>query len=173
MKINTKSVIKLISGCCLIMLLSGCASVICGPQQKVKINSRPNGAEVVIYDSNGQVVAENTTPCVAKLNRRAPDYLEAASYVILVKKEGFAPVQIPLSGTVNRAYFANVLNAGLGLIVDPLTGSMWTLSPDAVSANFASESAMSFNHEGGLMIALKEEVPQELVGYLEPVEGQK
>ena len=170
MKTNKKSVIAILSGCCLITLLSGCASVLCGPQQKVAFNSRPSGAEVIIYNSRGEIVAERTTPCVAKLDRRSPDYLESANYVVLIRKEGFAPVQIPLNGTVNRAFFANALNGGLGMIIDPVTGSMWTLSPAAVDANFTSETAMSFSHDGGLMVALKEEVPQELVGYLEPVQ---
>ena len=170
MKTNKKSVIAIIGGCCLITLLSGCASVLCGPQQKVTINSRPAGAEVIIYNARGDIVAEQTTPCVTKLDRRSPDYMESANYVVLIRKEGYAPVQIPLSGTVNRAYLANILFGGLGLIVDPVTGSMWTLSPAAVNANFTSESASSFTHSGGLMVCLKEEVPQELVGYLEPVQ---
>lgn len=170
MKINKTSIIRLISGCCLITLLSGCASVLCGPQQKVSINSRPTGAEVVIYNARGDIVAQNATPCTVKLDRRNPDYVEGATYVILIRKEGYAPVQVPLSGIVNRAYFANVLNAGVGLVVDPMTGSMWTLSPDAVNANFGGETASKYTHENGLMVCLKEEVPQELIGYLEPVE---
>jgi hypothetical protein len=170
MKTNKKSVIAILSGCCLITLLSGCASVLCGPQQQVSINSRPAGAEVIIYNARGDIVAERTTPCVAKLDRRSPDYMESANYVVLIRKEGYAPVQIPLSGVVNRAYFANIIFGGLGLIIDPATGSMWTLSPSAVNANFASESAMNFTHSEGLMVVLKEELPQELVGYLEPVQ---
>jgi hypothetical protein len=170
MKINKTSVITLIGGCCLITLLSGCASVLCGPQQKVAIDSRPNGADVVVYNTRGEVVAQNTTPCTIKLDRRSPDYVESANYVVLIKKEGFAPAQVPLSGTVNRAYFANILFGGLGLAIDPMTGSMWTLSPAAVDANFGSENAAKFSHDDGLMVSLKEEASDELVGYLEPVQ---
>jgi len=170
MKINMKSVFALLSGCALATLLTGCASVLCGSTQSVAIDSRPIGAEVVIYDSNGKVVCEQKTPCVAKLTRRADGYLESASYVILVKKEGFAPVQVPISGTVNRAYFANIMNGGLGFVIDPITGSMWTLSPNAIDANFKGNSEFTFAHDDGLKICLKEEVPQELIGFLEPVQ---
>src|SRR5438876_9366776 len=165
-----KSVITLLSGCCLITLLSGCASVLCGPKQSVAINSKPVGADVQIYNANGEIIFHKTTPCVAKLDRRAPELLESATYVILVKKEGYAPVQVPLMGTVNRAYFANILFGGLGLAIDPMTGSMWTLSPAGIDPTLAEQTAALFSHEDGLMIALKEQVPQELVGYLQPVQ---
>src|SRR5437870_3119271 len=62
-----KSVITLLSGCCLITLLSGCASVICGSKQSVAINSKPIGADVQIYNANGEIIFHKTTPCVAKL----------------------------------------------------------------------------------------------------------
>jgi hypothetical protein len=164
-----KSIITIIGSCCLLTLFTGCASMICGPQQSVSINTRPNHSEVMIYDSRGEIIYKNTTPCVAKLDRRSPDYLESASYVILVKREGYAPVQIPLSGSVNRAYLANILFGGLGLIIDPLTGSMWTLSPSNIDPKLAPDNTAFFSHDQGLMICLKEEVPQELVSYLEPV----
>src|SRR5206468_11627126 len=115
-----KSIVKLTGCACLITLFAGCASVICGPKQSVAIDSKPSGAEVLVYDASGDVVFKNTTPCVAALDRRTADY-ERASYVILVKREGYAPVQIPLTGQVNKAYFANILFGGIGLVVDPIT----------------------------------------------------
>jgi len=165
-----KSVIKLITGCCFIALLSGCASVLCGPKQSVAINSRPNGAQIMIYDSTGEVVFKNVTPCIAKLNRRAKDMLDGANYVVLIKKEGFASVQVPLVSMVNRAYFANVLNGGIGLVIDPLTGSMWTLNPAGIDPALGPQETAFFDHEDGLLICLKEEVPQGLVSRLEPVQ---
>src|SRR2546426_995337 len=110
----TKSLLKLIGCCSLLALLSGCASVICGPKQAVAIDSKPHGAEVLVYDSHCDVVFQETTPCVLKLARRTADY-DKANYVVLIKKEGFAPVQIALTGEVNKAYFANILFGGLGL----------------------------------------------------------
>jgi hypothetical protein len=150
----TKSLLKLIGCCSLIALLSGCASVICGPKQAVAIDSKPHGAEVLVYDSHCDVVFQQTTPCTAKLPRRTPDY-DAANYVILIKKEGYAPVQIPLTGQVNRAYFANVLTAGIGFAVDPITGGMWTLSPDAVDSSAVTENAVT--EKPGFLVSLKQE----------------
>jgi len=165
-----KSVIKLITGCCLITLLSGCASVVCGPKQSVAINSRPNGAQIMIYDWKGDVVFKNVTPCVAKLERRQHDVLDGANYVVLIKKEGFAPEQVPLVSTVNRAYFANVLNGGIGFLVDPMVGAMWTLNPPGIDPALGPQTTSLFTHEDGLLIRLKEEAPQGLISSFGQVE---
>ena len=150
----TKSLLKLLGCCSFIALLTGCASVICGSKQAVAIDSKPHGAEVLVYDSHCDVVFQQTTPCVAKLPRRTADY-DAANYVILIKKEGFAPVQIPLTGQVNRAYFANVLTAGIGFAVDPITGGMWTLSPDVVDPSSVTENPVT--DKPGFLVSLKQE----------------
>jgi len=164
----TKSTVTLLACSCLATLFTGCASIMCCPQQSVSIDSRPRGAEVLVYDSRGQIVLQKTTPCVAKLIRREHDYLRAANYVVLVRKEGYAPVQVPLTGLVNRAYCVNVLSAGIGYIVDPITGSMWTLSPAEVDTRLVAENA-AFFHPDGLMVCLKEELPPALTPYLKPL----
>ena len=151
-----KPVLTLIGSCCLLALLTGCASVICGPKQAVAIDSKPHGAEVLIYDSHCDVVFHQTTPCVANLPRRSDTYT-SANYVVLVKKEGFAPVQIPLTGQVNRAFFGNLLLGGIGMAVDPFTGAMWTLTPDSLDPQVADETAAFFsNPSGGYLVSLKE-----------------
>jgi hypothetical protein len=164
----TKSAVTLFACAGLVTLFSGCATFICGPHQSVSIDSHPRGAEVLVYDSRGQIVLKETTPCVAHLIRREQGYLRAAHYVILVRKEGYAPVQVPLDGSVNRAYCANVLSAGIGYFVDPMTGSMWTLSPQDVDAKLVTENA-AFFRPGSIMICLKDEAPAALVPYLKPV----
>src|SRR5437899_3345834 len=120
-----KTILRLIAGCGAITLLGGCASVICGPRQAVSINSKPLGAEVMVYDSTGEIVFHKNTPCVAKLSRRDADY-GSANYVILVRKEGFDDVQVPLNGCVNKAFFANLIFGGVGMIVDPITRARCT-----------------------------------------------
>ena len=164
----TKITITLLACCCLPTLFTGCASIMCGREQSVSLDSQPRGAEVLVYDSHGEIVFQKTTPCLAHLPRREHEFLHGASYVVLVRKEGFAPVQVPLNGMVNRAYFANILSAGIGYIVDPVTGAMWTLTPGDVDAKLVSENA-AFFQKGGLTVCLKEEVPQELTPFLKPI----
>jgi hypothetical protein len=90
----------------------------------------------------------------------------ARKYVVLVKKDGFSPVQFPLSGVVNRAYYANILNAGIGYAVDPMTGGKWTLVSENTDGKVINEAAGFFRDER-LMITL----PDESLG--EPVPALK
>ena len=122
----------------LMTFFTGCASVLCGPHQNVAINSKPAGAEVLVYDSHGEIVYENTTPCTAKLDR-ANSEGDSATYIVLVRKPGFNPIQIPLSGQVNKAYFANALFGGVGFFIDPITGGMWTLTTDSIDPQLVDE----------------------------------
>jgi len=151
-----KSVITLLCGCCLITFLSGCSSLMCGQKQNVSITSRPLAAEVLGYNSRAEIIYKGTTPCVAKLDRRSPDYVAGAKYAFVIKKEGYTPVLMPMVGTVNRAYFANIMNGGLGYAIDPLTGSMWTLSPEGADLTVVSEHKALFSDKACLMVTLKE-----------------
>src|SRR5437879_5744416 len=128
MKLTTRT-LTLLGCCCFITLFTGCGSIMCGSRQKFALDSVPTGAEVSVYDSRGEVVLQKTTPFVTKLDRREHSVTQGAQYVVLVKKDGYAPAQFPLNGVVNRAYWANVLSGGLGYAVDPMTGGMWTLDP--------------------------------------------
>ena len=152
-----KSVITLLSGCCLITLLSGCSSIMCGPKQNVSITSRPLGADVLVYNSHAEIIYKGTTPCVAKLDRRSPDYVAGAKYAFVIKKEGFTPALVPMVGSVNRAYFANIMFGLIGLGIDPLTGSMWTLSPEGADPTIVSDYKPFFAEKNSLLVTLKEE----------------
>ena len=151
-------------------LVTGCASVLCGPRQEVTIDSLPTGAKIQIYDSRGEVVFDDTTPCAAKLNRGGPGSMEAGQYTILIKRDGYSPVQVPLTGVVNRAYALNAFNV-VGFVVDPMTGSMWTLRPDKLDAKLIGQSAGFFKNPDTLMICLKQDVPQDLQPSLEPAKN--
>ena len=152
----TSSTLALIGCCAVSMLFTGCGSLMCGKDQKVNLESQPTGAEVSIYDARGEIVFQKTTPCTAKLTRRHPDLLHGGQYVVLVKKEGFTPVQFPMTGVVNRAYYANILNAGIGYAVDPMTGGMWTLVTETTDGKVVNEAAGFFRDER-VMITLPDE----------------
>jgi hypothetical protein len=170
MKLN-KSVLTLLGSCALITLLTGCASMICGPRQSISISSKPAGAEVLVYDPHGEIVFQNTTPCVASLIRSTPE-VERANYIILIRKEGYAPVQIPLTSRINKAYLANVLNGGIGLIVDSFAGTMWTLSAEGLDPKLVDQSAAIVHEDNDLMISLRQQVAGGLLAHLEPVQNQ-
>ena len=160
-----KSALMLLGCAALMTLFTGCASVLCGPKQNVAINSKPAGAEVLVYDCHGEIVFENSTPCVAKLDRANPEG-DRASYVILIRKPGFAPVQVPVSGQLNKAYFANALFGGVGFFIDPMTGGMWTLTTDSVDSQLVDEHKAFRPQENDVFVNLKDDTGSTIAAHV-------
>ena len=117
--------------------MSGCASVMSGTYKNVSIESNPPGAHVSVADKKGREVASLNTPCIANLKRGA--FYIPASYVATIDKPGYETVQVKINPTVNPWIIGNVLIGGLvGLIIiDPLTGAMFDLTPSKINAQLA------------------------------------
>ena len=119
-------------GCTLLacILVSGCASIVDGGRKSVKIDSEPSGATFTIYNGKGVAVNTNTTPAKVKL-KRSQGYFQGEVYKLVFEAPGYYPGESTIRYKVDGWYFGNVIFGGLiGLaVVDPLTGSMWTLSP--------------------------------------------
>ena len=128
MKINT---LLSAAALALVVLSTGCSTVMCGKNQTVPVTSRPPGADVTVFDKYNDVIFKGVTPCDVTLARGDSDSETGAScYKITVVKPGYESVEVDLVGKVNRAYLANVMNAGIGMVtVDPYTGAKWTLVP--------------------------------------------
>jgi hypothetical protein len=160
MKLTTRT-LTLLGSCCFIALFTGCGSIMCGSRQKFVLDSLPTAADVTVYDSRGEVVLQKTTPFVTQLDRRDPSAAGAARYVVLVKKDGYAPAQFPLVGVVNRAYCVNVLSGCLGYAIDPMTGGMWTLVPQPADPEMLTHKAGFFSQEGALIHLKEESAPEQ------------
>lgn len=112
--------------------LSGCASIVSDSKPKVDVYSLPTKANYVIKDSMGGVVSKGVTPGAALLET-GRGYFKSESYTVTFQKDGYTQTTIPLKSTVSGWYWGNLLFGGLigMLIVDPLTGAMYTLPEDA------------------------------------------
>jgi hypothetical protein len=149
------------------LVVTGCGTIITKSEQTIPINSSPSEAAVEITDANGNVVQTGKTPFTVTLKKGA-GYFKSAEYRVNVEKDGYAPVTFNLTGEMNVWYLAGNLGFGgfLGwLVVDPLTGGMWTLSPEQINANLAQQQSGVFSQDG-ITIVLKEQVPDELEPYL-------
>jgi hypothetical protein len=112
-----------------VVLSTGCSTIMCGKNQTVPISSRPPGAEITILNKYSDVVFKGVTPCEVILPRGDSES-GAGYYHVTISKPGYETVETDLVGLVNRAYYANVMNAGLGMVtLDPYTGAKWTLVP--------------------------------------------
>lgn len=126
-------------------LLTGCASIIHGSRQDVRVMSSPSGA-VVRVNLNNQAT---TTPGVLTLNRKE------IGYVLTFEKQGYKPVEISLRRTVDGWLFGNILFGGLvGIVIDFASGSAYKLTPDEVSTVLAEMHASIKQNKGDLLVVV-------------------
>lgn len=141
-----------------VCLGTGCASIVSGTHRKVTFNTDPTGAKVTIADMKGRIVSEGTTPYTIKLLKGKP-YFTPKKYTLTFAKEGYWETKQDLKATVNGWYMGNLVFGGLlGLvIVDPLTGAMWTLPKD-VHVSLNPKTAAS-SAEPELRVVHLEDIP--------------
>jgi hypothetical protein len=121
--------------------LGGCATIIQSPHQQVSIASTPSGATVSIDH-----VQRGTTPMVTTLKRKD-------THVLRLELAGYQPYEATLNRRVSGWVWGNIVFGGLiGLGVDAITGSMYKLSPDQVSAQLASGQAATEKRKDGVYV---------------------
>lgn len=132
---------------CLMMLssalLSGCASIVGEKTQSISINSIPDKAQISIYNHKNILVHQGNTPNTVTLPKSDGSYFGGETYKVVFEKEGYASKTVTITSSANGWYIAGNLFFGgvIGwLIVDPLTGSMYTLSPDSISETMQPNS---------------------------------
>lgn len=152
-------------------LIIGCATIMNGTDQVVRINSKPRSATVKIYDSMDRLIWDSQTPTTVVL-KRGNGYFKKAVYRVEIKKEGYKKKEILLEGTMDLVWYmgGNIASAGFPgwFIIDPMTGAMWTLSPQEIDVSLSREVSF-LNPKEGLMVVLLDQVPENLLDALEPV----
>jgi hypothetical protein len=108
--------------------LAGCASVINGTSESVKVTSIPAGATFTIKDKSNVVVATGITPQIVELDR-GTGYFKGADYRVDYEKAGYIGDVTYIDHSLSPWVFGNIIFGGVigGFIVDPLTGGMWEL----------------------------------------------
>lgn len=165
---------KFLTAMCLLAVLglgAGCASIVDGRPKKITINSEPAGATVKVIDKSGAEVATGSTPTTIPLKRGA-GYFKPASYRVIVTKEGHRPVEVAITGKMNGWYIGNLGFGGLlgMLVVDPLTGAMWTLEPKEINAVMPGGAAGDLRHDAeGIVVVLRESIAPEAMAHATPI----
>ena len=112
------------------LVLASCATIVSGSRQKILISSEPSAATVLIND-----VEVGKTPITQNLKRNQ-------NYQLVLKIDGYKPYETALSKEFNAWYIGNIVFGGIiGLIVDPITGAMFKLSPKEINANLSGTTA--------------------------------
>lgn len=137
---------KLIAAALVLMLCSSCATIVSGSKQTVKFASNPTAATVYINE-----VEAGKTPFEIKLARKK-------SHDILIKLDGYQPYQTKLTKKLNGWYFGNILVGGfIGLILDPITGAMYNLTPKEMNAELTKSTAFQYK-KGDVIVAVALEI---------------
>lgn len=107
---------------------TGCATIVSGRTQDVMIRSNPSGAKVTIDE-----VVSGTTPMVANLLRKK-------RHQVSITKNEYTEVTQATTRGFNWWYIGNILFGGIiGLIVDPITGSIFDIEPAEINVTLPKE----------------------------------
>lgn len=146
-------------------LTQGCASIVTGNSQLIGINSNPDQAKITIKDEKNQIVYQGTTPTSVDL-KKGDGYFHGKNYTVEIAKEGYSGQAVTIKSSVGGWYLlGNIVVGGLigWFIVDPLTGAMWTLSPENINAGLQkSGNSLSRFDSNEIHIVLLKNVPENL-----------
>jgi hypothetical protein len=148
-----------ISSACTVVV--GCATIVHGGPRTIPVVSTPAGAKVTIYDRSDQLVQTNTTPFVAKLPMRY-GYFRGQRYRLVFELAGHASTEVHLEPTVSGWYLGNILFGGLlgMLIIDPLTGAMYNLSPDKIEQPLSPSQSEVLSRGEGVLVVLSSQATE-------------
>ena len=144
-----------------IFILTGCASIVSKSNWPVIIRSNPDQADITITDvKEGKDIFKGKTPTTVTLSSKG-GYFKGKTYTVEASKEGFEKKTIQINSTLNGWYIGNLLFGGLIglLIVDPLTGAMWTLDPKEMDINLPGKTSEGPSDHRTLSIVLLKDVP--------------
>jgi hypothetical protein len=121
-----------------IVMLSGCASIVAGSHRDINIKSTPPDAAVSIQERESkQVVHKGQTPFIVPLSTRG-GYFKSKQYDVTISKDGYVNKTINIDSFLSGWYAGNLILWPFavigGLIIDPLTGAMWSLTPKDINA---------------------------------------
>ncbi|MBI3004815.1 MAG: PEGA domain-containing protein [Ignavibacteriales bacterium] len=117
----------------IVVLFVGCATIMKGSDQQVRINSTPASAKVMIKTTGGMTVFEGTTPAMTKISRKN-------EYTVTVSLEGHKDATVNImKESIEGWFWGNLLCGGvIGIIVDASNGAMHHLSPDEISVTLTT-----------------------------------
>jgi len=143
----------------LTFLASGCATIVSGSKQNVKFSSNPSSASIFIDE-----VEVGKTPFEIKLARKS-------EHSVMVKLDGYQTYQTNLTKQFNAWYVGNILIGGIiGLVIDPITGAMYNLSPNEINAQMSKGTAFSSSKKDVyIAVALNIDPNWKKIGQLEKV----
>ena len=147
------------------LTMTGCASIFSGSTQTLTFKSVPDTANITITNKLGEKIHTGSTPATVTL-KRGNGYFKPAGYQVTFSKEGFQTKTVQVKATVNGWYIANIIFGGLigFLIVDPVTGAMYTLSPSDINTLLdATQLVTTKKEQQSLTVMLVQDIPVDMM----------
>ncbi len=114
---------------CLLLNLTGCATILSGTSQTVEVRSAPHGARVVV---DGRDVG--TTPLKAEFKRGVP-------HTVQISKDGYLDETVVTTTRGNGEIAFNLIaGGGVGAVIDLASGAATHVTPDAVAVDLVEEA---------------------------------
>ena len=114
-----------------LVVSSGCATIVKGTTAKIPVASDPTAADVI---ADGNLVGQTPTTVVLK---------KTSSHLVTIQKVGYEPKTVPVVQTVGGAVWGNILAGGLiGWGVDASDGAQYNLIPTTIAVKLDPVSSM-------------------------------
>lgn len=162
--------LKITAAISVLAMMTGCATIVGDKDQAVTINSSPSQANVLITDERSMEVHSGTTPATVQLRKSDGSYFGGKTYTVEISKDGYDSRTMMINSTPNGWYIGgNLLFGGLigWLIVDPLTGAMYNLTPDTLNTSLGESVASNADGDSEITLVLVEDVPSEMLDKME------
>ena len=125
------------------LLLTGCATIMHGTTQSIGISSNPSRADVWI-DNN---FVGNTPLCV--------DLKRSCDHLIRIELDGYYAYEVHCTKKLSGWVFGNLVFGGLiGICVDAVSGGIYCLTPEQVNACLKEENFQYSENENGSYIGI-------------------
>lgn len=117
-----------------LVAINGCATIAGNSSYPVTISSVPSESKFIVTNESGKEVHSGTTPSTVTLKSGA-GYFDGEKYSVKYTKEGYKDNLSIIDSSLSNWYVGNLLFGGIlgTLVIDPITGAMWTL-PDSTSS---------------------------------------
>ncbi len=146
MKKSNSSILFLIAMLFSAFILVSCATIMGkGSAETLSLRSTPDRATIVIMDESGTKVFEGQTPTSLPLEKKK-GYFSGKKYTVTISSVGYTDKSITVDTRVNGWYIAgNIIFGGLigWIVVDPLTGAMWTLDTNELNVTMEAKKTSS------------------------------
>jgi hypothetical protein len=155
-----QTMIRKLTALPVVLALTACATIIHGSTQPLGVSSSPTNATVTVDKMN-----VGNTPVIAKLKR-------GDNHTVAINMDGYTPFEATVTKKVSGWVWGNIVFGGLiGLAVDAMTGGLYNLTPEQLTAQLAKQNAGVAPTKDGIYVILVKhaETGWQKVGQLTPV----